>query len=94
MFVLVHQTLNNRCPPKNPPVFFETGDLRLYEQSLRNYFFLHNIYSQSEFTNLDKSKQFIDGSDCNKYDNDKTRLMAILDSVELNSLELTPKHTV
>ena len=94
MLVPVHPTLNNRRPPNNPPVFSETGDLHLYEQSLRNYFLLHKIYGRSEFNDLDKSKQFIEGLDCNEYEYEKTRLMAILDSVELNSLELTPKHTI
>ena len=94
MLVLVHPTLNNHRPPNNPPVFSKTGDLHLYEQSLWNYFLLHKIYGRSEFTKLDKSKQFIEGLDCNKYEHEKTRLMAILDSVELNSLELTSKHTI
>ena len=94
MLVLVHPSLNNHRPSNNPPVFSETGDLHLYEQSLRNYFLLHEIYGRSEFSDLDKSKQFIEGLDCDEYENEKTRMMAILDSVELNSLELTSKHTI
>ena len=94
MLVLVHPSLNKRRPPNNPPVYSETGDLHLYEQSLRNYFLLHEIYGRSTFTELDKSKQFIEGLDCDDFDNEKSRLMAILDTVELNSLVLTPKHTL
>ena len=94
MLVLVHPSLNNCRPPNNPPLYSETGDLHLYEQALRHYFLLHEIYGRSTFTGLDKSKQFIEGLDCDNFDNEKSRLMVILDTIELNSLELTPKHTL
>ena len=92
MLVLVHPLLNNRRPPNEPPHYSDTGDLHLYEQELRNFYLLHKIYGRSEYTDLDKSKQFLDGLDGDEYAVERTRLTAILDAVELNNTELQVKH--
>ena len=44
MFVLVHPLLNNRRPPNEPPLYSDSDDLHLYEQELRNFYLLHEIY--------------------------------------------------
>ena len=94
MLSLVHPILNNRRPPHHPPVFSTFNDIHLYEQGLRNFYLLHSIYGRSEYTELDKSQQFLEGLDTRDYDAEKTRLTAILDNIELNSLDLTPKYTI
>ena len=66
----------------------------MYEQSLRNFYLLHSIYGRSEYSELDKSKQFLEGLDTSEYDTQKTRLTAIIDNIELNSLSLPQKYTI
>ena len=94
MLSLVHPILNNRRPPNHPPLYSSSNDLHLYEQSLRNFYLLHSIYGRSEYSELDKSKQFLEGLDTSEYDSQKTRLTAIIDNIELNSLSLPQKYTI
>ena len=94
MLVLVHPLLNNRRPPNEPPYYSDSGDLHLYEQALRNFYLLHEIYGRSKYTDLDKSKQFLEGLDGDDYETERTRLTAILDAVELNNVTLQVKHRI
>ena len=94
MLSLVHPILNNRRPPNQPPVYSTFNDLHLYDQGLRNFYLLHSIYRCSEYTELDKSKQYLDGLDTSDYDMQKTRLIAIIDNIELNSLTVSSKYTI
>ena len=94
MLVLVHPLLNHRRPPTEPPLYSETNDLHLYEQELRNFYLLHEIYGRSVYTDLDKAKQFVDGLDGNDYDGERARITAILDSVELNNIALQQKYCI
>ena len=66
MLILVHPLLNNCRPPTEPPIT-NTGDLYLYEQELRNFYILHEIYGWSEYIDLDKSRQFREGLDGDEY---------------------------
>ena len=94
MLVLVHPLLNNRRPPNAPPIYSDSEDLHIYEQELRNFYLLHEIYGRSDYTDLDKAKQFLEGLDGDEYDVEKTRLTAIIDAVELNNVPLQTKHRI
>ena len=94
MLVLVHPLLNNRRPPNETPLFSDSAGFHLHEQELLNYYLLHEIYGRSEYIALDKSKQFLDGLDGDKYEIERTRLTAILDAVKLNNAELQMKHHI
>lgn len=94
MLVLVHPLLNNRRPPSEPPLYSNSGDLHIYEQELRNFYLLHKIYGRSEYTELDKTKQFLEGLDGDEYEMERTRLTAIIDAVELNNSPLLMKHRI
>ena len=45
-----------------------------------------------DYTDLDKSRQFLEGLDGDEYDTERTLLTAIIDGVELNNTVLQPKH--
>ena len=92
MLVLIHPLLNNQRPPTKAPTYLDTGDLHLYEQRLRNFYLLHKIYGRSDYSELDMSRQFLEGLDGDEYDAERTRLMAIIDGVELNNTGFQPKH--
>ena len=92
MLVLIHPLLNNQRPPTKAPTYLDTGDLHLYEQKLRNFYLLHKIYGRSDYSELDMSRQFLEGLDGDEYDAERTRLMAIIDGVELNNTGFQPKH--
>ena len=94
MLILVHPLLNHRRPPTEPPLYSSTDDLHLYEQELRNFYLLHTIYGRSEYTDIDKSRQFLDGLDSDEYIAERTRLTAIIDAVELNNADLQTKHQI
>ena len=94
MLVLVHPLLNNRRPPNEMPLLSDSAGFHLYEQEMLNYYLLHEIYGRSEYIALDKSKQFLDGLDGDKYEIERTRLTAILDAVKLNNAELQMKHHI
>ena len=92
MLVLVHPLLNNRRPPNEPPCYSNSGDLHLYGQALQNFYLLHEIYGRLKYTDLDKSKQFLDGLDGDEYNVEHTQLTVILDTVKLNNVDLQVKH--
>ena len=71
MLLLIHPILNGRRPPNHPPLYSAVNDLHLYEQSLCNFYLLQSIYGRSEYTELDKSKQFLDALDTREYDAQK-----------------------
>ena len=86
MLKLTHPALNMKRPSNVPPTLSDATDIHNYEQALRNYYLLHKLFNKTEYTAIEKSKQFIRGiMNDERYDGAVKRIQYQLDTaVNLN----------
>ena len=94
MLKLTHPVLNKKRPTNIPPTLSEATDIHNYEQNLRNYYLLHKLYSKTNYSELDKSKQFIKGLDDNTYSDAAKRVQHQLDTTEIMKIDIPEDYTL
>ncbi len=83
MLKLIHPVLNKKRPSNIPPVLSEATNIHNYEQNLRNFYLLHKLYSKTEYSVLDQSKQLLLGMDDAQYSDSVKRIQHQLDTTEI-----------
>ena len=58
---LTHPVLNKKRPSSNLPTLNDSTDIHNYEQNHRSYYLLHRLYNKTEYSAIEKSKQFLRG---------------------------------
>lgn len=94
MLKLTHPVLNKKRPANIPPTLSEATDIHNYEQNLRNYYLLHTLYNKTNYSDLDKSKQFLKGLDDDKYSGAASRIQHQLDTTEIMKIDLPEDYTL
>ena len=94
MLKLMHPVLNKKRPSNVPPVLSEANDIHNYEQNLRNFYLLHKLYSKTQYTKLDQSKQFLVGMDDNQYVETVKRVQNQLDTTEIMKIPVPEDFTL
>ena len=94
MLKLTHPTLSKKRPSNVPPVLSESSDIHSYEQSLRNFYLLHKLFSNIEFPPLEKAKQFLHGMDDGQYGEAVQRVQHQLDTFESLKVPLTEDYNI
>ena len=94
MLKLIHPVLNKKRPSNVPPVLSEATDIHNYEQNLRNFYLLHKLYSKTQYSALDQSKQFLIGMDDSQYIDAVKRVQNQLDTTEIMKIEVPEDFTL
>ena len=94
MLKLMHPVLNKKRPSNVPPVLSEANDIHNYEQNLRNFYLLHKLYSKTQYTELDQSKQFLVGMDDSQYTETVKRVQNQLDTTEIMKIPVPEDFTL
>ncbi len=94
MLKLTHPLLSRKCPTNVPPVLSDSTDIHSYEQSLRNYYLLHKLYNDTDFTPLEKAKQFLQGIDDDCYSDAVAWVRHQLDTVETLNVPLNDDYNI
>ena len=94
MLKLTHPTLSKKLPSNVPPVHSESSDIHAYEQNLRNFYLLHKLFSDVEFSALEKAKQFLHGMNNGQYSEAVQRVQHQLDTFESLKVPLTEDYDI
>ena len=94
MLKLIHPVLNKKRPSNVPPILSDATDIHNYEQNLRNYYLLHKLYSKTEYSTLDQSKQFLIGIDDPQYMDAVKRIQHQLDTTEIMKIPVPDDFTL
>ena len=94
MLKLTHPTLSKKRPLNVPPVLSESSDIHAYEQSLRNFYLLHNLFSDTEYEPIEKAKQFLQGIDGDQYNEVVQRVQHQLDMAESLNVPLNEDYDI
>ena len=94
MLKLTHPTLNMKRPPSNAPILSESQDIHTYKQSLKNFYLLHKLYNGTTYTQLEKSRQFIQGIDDDQYSDAVVQIRHQLDTVYTMNVKLHDDYTI
>ena len=94
MLKLTHPILSRQRPSNIPPILSESTDIHSYEQGLRNYYLLHKLYNETEYSPLDKAKQFLQGVDDDRYSDAVARIQHQLDTVETLGVPLHEDYDI
>ena len=94
MLKLTHPVLNKKRPSNIPPTMSDTTDIHSYEQTLRNYYLLHRLFSNTEHSAIEKSRQFLKGLSDDRYNEAVTRVQHQLDTTELMKISLPDDFTL
>ena len=90
----VHPILTQKKPPEKAPTYSDFDDIHMYEQGLRNHFQLQYLYNGFTYSEMQKSKQFLQGMDTTVHDDAVRRMTSILDTVETQKLRVNEEHTI
>ena len=94
MLKLTHPTLSKKRPSNVPPVLSDSSDIHSYEQNLRNFYLLHKLFSDIEFSPIEKAKQFLQGMDDGQYMEAVQRVQHQLDTFESLKVPLTEDYDI
>ena len=94
MLKLTHPTLSKKRPSNVPPVLSESTDIHAYEQSLRNFYLLHKLFSDTEYEPIEKAKQFLRGMDDEQYNEAVQRIQHQLDTAESLNVPLNEDYDI
>ena len=94
MLKLTHPTLSKKRPSNVPPVLSESTDIHAYEQSLRNFYLLHKLFSDTEYEPIEKAKQFLQGMDDEQYNEAVQRVQHQLDTAESLNVPLNEDYDI
>ena len=94
MLKLTHPTLSKQRPSNIPPVLSESTDIHSYEQSLRNFYLPHKLFSNTEYKPIEKAKQFLRGIDDDQYNDAVQRVQHQLDTVESLNVPLNEDYDI
>ena len=94
MLKLIHQVLNKKRPSNIPPILSEATDIHNYEQTLRNFYLLHKLYSKIQYSALDQSKQFLIGMDDSTYMDAVKQVQNQLDTTEIMKINVPEDFTL
>ena len=91
---LIHPVLNKKRPSNVPPVLSEANDIHNYEKNLSNFYLLQKLYSKTQYTELDQSKQFLVGMDDSQYIETVKRVQNQLDTTEIMKIPVPEDFTL
>ena len=94
MLKLTHPLLSRKRPPNVPPILSNSTDIHSYEQSLRNFYLLQKLYNDTDYPSIEKSKQFLQGMDDDRYADAVARVQHQLDTVETLNVDLHEDYTI
>ena len=94
MLKLIHPVLNKKRPSNVPPVLSDATNIHNYEQNLRNFYLLHKLYSKTQYSALDQSKQFLIGMDDSQYIDAVKRVQNQLDTTEIMKIDVPEDFTL
>ena len=94
MLKLTHPTLSKKRPSNVPPVLSDSTNIHSYEQNLRNFYLLHKLFSDIEFSPIEKAKQFLQGMDDGQYIEAVQRVQHQLDTFESLKVPLTEDYSI